>query len=81
MSGSFDMDGIAAAELDDADLDRELAHLHETRHEVFLHGSAQALSHHTQRMVDLEREYLRRHPERAIDPERLRDGARARSGQ
>jgi len=75
-----ELDGIPATELDDDHLERELAHLHETRHEVFLHGSVQALDHHTQRLADLEGEYLRRHPHRAVDPQRLRAGARSRDG-
>ncbi len=74
------MDGIPGSELADDDLDRELEHLHQTRHEVFLHGSQHALAHHTQRTDELEREYLRRHPQRAIDPDRLRAGARVRDG-
>jgi hypothetical protein len=78
MTAATDADGVPAGQLDDADLDRELAHLHETRNDTFLHGSAQALDHHTQRMAELEDEYLRRHPERDVDPERLRAGARAR---
>jgi hypothetical protein len=81
VSGPYELDGIPATDLDDEELDRELAHLHETRHDVFLHGSAQALSHHTQRTADLEHEYVRRHPGREIDPERLRSGARARSSR
>lgn len=72
------LDGVDPSELDDADLGRELAHLHETRHDVFLHGSVQALDHHTQRLAELEHEYLRRNPHRAIDPQRLRAGARTR---
>lgn len=76
-----ELDGIPAPDLDDEDLDRELAHLHETRHAVFLHGSAQALDHHTQRTADLEHEWLRRHPEREVDPQRLRSGARTREPQ
>jgi hypothetical protein len=76
--GPHELDGIPAASLDDEDLERELEHLHQTRHEVFLHGSAQALDHHTQRMADLEQEWLRRHPERQVDPQRLRAGARTR---
>jgi hypothetical protein len=74
------MDGVPGGELADDDLDRELAHLHETRHEVFLHGSEHALATHTQRTDELEHEYLHRHPERAVDPDRLRAGARARDG-
>lgn len=74
------MDGVPGSELADDDLERELEHLHQTRHEVFLHGSQQALAHHTQRTDALEREYLRRHPQREIDPDRLRAGARVRDG-
>lgn len=71
--------GVPAGELDDDDLYRELRHLHETRHETFLHGTDEALANHTQRMAELEQEYLRRHPERSVDPERTRAGTRARS--
>jgi hypothetical protein len=57
---------------------RELAALHRTRHDTFRHGSAHALERHTERMRELEEEYLRRFPEREIDPERERAGARQR---
>ena len=70
--------GVPAAELSEEDLLRELAHVHETRHETFLHGSADALLNHTRRTTELEDDYLRRHPEREIDPGRLRAGARER---
>jgi len=69
--------GIAGPELTEPDLLRELESLHRTRHETFLHGSADALVHHTERSTELEDEYLRRHPERDIDPQRLRPGPRA----
>jgi hypothetical protein len=64
--------------LTESDLVRELQQLHQTRHETFLHGSADALQEHTQRTDELEREYLRRHPERDVDPARTRAGARDR---
>jgi len=70
--------GVPAAELADDDLMRELGHLHETRNGTFLHGSADALAMHSARMAELEAEYLRRHPERQVDPDRLRSGARDR---
>ncbi len=70
--------GVAPANLDEADLERELAQLHRTRHETFLHGSTQALQHHSERTAELELEYLRRHPEREIDDQRLRDGVQPR---
>lgn len=69
------MTGISASDLDEADLTRELAHLHETRHETFLHGSDEALATHSSRTAELEAEYVRRHPARAVDPARLRGGA------
>lgn len=73
--------GVPAGELEDDDLDRELAHLHETRHETFLHGSPDALDAHTGRMSELEQEWLRRHPDRQVDPRRTREGSREISGQ
>jgi hypothetical protein len=72
--------GVPASQLSDEDVDRELAQLHRTREEAFRHGSDQALNRHTERTVELEAEYLRRFPERDVDPTRLREGARARGG-
>jgi hypothetical protein len=68
--------GIPPAGLSDADLYRELVHLHETRDDTFRHGSPQALAHHDERTADLEDEYLRRFPDREVDPRRMRAGAR-----
>lgn len=74
--------GVDAQQLSDEDLERELRHLHETRHETFLNGSEDALQAHTERMLELEREYLRRFPERsAPDPMRTRAGSRDRDGR
>ncbi len=74
--------GVPAAELSDDDLEREVIHLHETRHETFLHGSEDALENHTERMLALEEEYLRRFPDRtAPDPMRVRSSNRRQSGQ
>ncbi len=70
--------GIPTTELPEEDLLRELGHLHETRNGTFLHGSDDALDAHTRRTSELEAEYVRRHPQRAVDPERLRSGARNR---
>ncbi|WP_433254783.1 DUF6158 family protein [Streptosporangium sp. CA-135522] len=70
--------GIDPKELIEDDLLRELRHLHATRTDTLLHGSGDALANHTARTEELEQEYLRRHPERDVDPERLRDGARRR---
>jgi hypothetical protein len=70
--------GVPASALADSDLLRELASVHRTRHTTLRHGSDPALVNHDQRTEELEREYLRRFPDREIDPERLAEGARAR---
>jgi hypothetical protein len=71
--------GVDPAELAEEDLMRELDRLHATRNETFRHGSDEALAMHTRRTAELEREYLRRHPQREVDPNRLREGARRRT--
>ncbi|MEV6859816.1 DUF6158 family protein [Streptosporangium subroseum] len=70
--------GIDPKDLSEDDLFRELRQLHATRTETLMHGSDEALANHTTRSEELEQEYLRRHPARDIDPERLRAGARLR---
>jgi hypothetical protein len=60
--------GIAAVDLSEHDLLRELGHLHETRHDIFLHAPTSALQHHSEQTAELELEYLRRHPDRDIEP-------------
>jgi Family of unknown function (DUF6158) len=70
--------GVSALELTDDDLLRELGELHRTRHQTLRHASDQALEMHDERMTELEAEYLRRFPEREVDPQRLRAGARDR---
>ena len=64
--------GVDPAELSAEDLLRELHTLHATRHETLRHGSDDALSNHNRRLVELESEYLRRYPQREVDPARLR---------
>jgi hypothetical protein len=71
-------EGVPAADLSDEDLFRELNELYRTRLDTLRHGSEHALAHHTSRMMELEPEYLRRQPQREVDPERLREGARQR---
>jgi hypothetical protein len=56
--------GVPASELTDDELERQGVHAHATRHWVFLHGTAEQLRTHTERMLELEQEYLRRHPQR-----------------
>ena len=71
-----DVSGTHLEDLAETDLIRELEHLHRTRHETFLHGAPHALREHSSRTSELEQEYLRRHPEREVDPGRTRAGAR-----
>ena len=79
MSGKF---GLDPHRLDDAELERELRYLYATREETFFHGSRQALLNHTERMLQLEREYANRFPERTkADPLRTRKGSRTEAGQ
>ncbi|MCW2667471.1 MAG: hypothetical protein JWN57_2433 [Frankiales bacterium] len=68
--------GVPAAELSDAELERELAITHERRHETFLRGTAHALSTHTRRMFELELEYLARFPDRVSDDAQKLSGER-----
>jgi hypothetical protein len=70
------MSATPTQDLAEIDLIRELEHLHRTRHETFLHAAPRALREHGSRTVDLEQEYLRRHPDREVDPARTRAGAR-----
>ncbi|HEX6681711.1 MAG TPA: DUF6158 family protein [Candidatus Limnocylindrales bacterium] len=69
--------GVDPGVLSEEDLVREMESLGHTRAETVRHGSWSALARHTTRTHELENEYLRRHPEREIDPQRTRDGARA----
>ncbi|MFF4330618.1 DUF6158 family protein [Streptomyces sp. NPDC048387] len=71
--------GAEPRQLEDDRLLKELETIHRTRHETLLHGSDDALAAHTQRLRELEEEYLRRHPNRATAPGRTREGARART--
>ncbi len=66
--------GIDASELSDEDLLRELGSLYRTRMDTLRHGSADALTTHLARTSELEAEYLRRWPDREVDPRRLRGG-------
>jgi hypothetical protein len=65
--------GISPADLTDEELLRELASLHETRNDTLRHGSDDALTNHSRRTDELEREYLRRFPDREVSPNRMRD--------
>ena len=73
--------GVDPRDLSDDDLFRELESLAETRVTTLRRGSDDALERHTSRLAELEAEYLRRFPQREVDPDRLRSGARARAGQ
>ena len=53
-----------ATELSDAELESQGTQAHATRNWAFLHGTAEQFARHTARMLELEQEYLRRHPRR-----------------
>jgi hypothetical protein len=69
--------GIQPAALTDDELTREMTHLHNTRHDAVLSASEDALETHTERMLALEREFLRRFPDRGA-PSQLRTRAGSR---
>lgn len=56
--------GVRAAELTDDELAHQGTQAHATRNWVFLHGTAEQFQRHTERMLELEQEYLRRYPKR-----------------
>lgn len=58
--------GVAASELSDQDLLRELASVHRTRHDALRHRPDAAFGHHDRRSRELEAEYLRRFPHREV---------------
>jgi hypothetical protein len=60
----MDEHGLPARELSDEELERQGAQAHATRNWVFLHGTAEQFQRHTERMLELEQEYLSRHPKR-----------------
>ena len=70
--------GIPPQDLADEDLFRELGSLYRTREDTLRHGSDDALRFSSERTQALETEYLRRYPQREVDPQRLRSGARER---
>jgi hypothetical protein len=56
--------GVPARELSDEELEQQGTYAHATRTWVLLHGTANQFRHHTERMLELEQEYVRRHPKR-----------------
>lgn len=59
--------GIPATDLSDEDLERELAHAHEKRHDIFVDGTLDQLRNHSARTNELERAYLQRFADRVKD--------------
>ena len=77
------MEGRPASELTDEELEQQGTHAHATRNWVFLHGTAEQFERHTERMLELEQEYLRRHPKRTwqgagADPQEVDEATRLR---
>lgn len=56
--------GRPVRELSDEELEQQGKNAHDTRNWVFLNGTAEQFATHTTRMLELEQEYLRRHPKR-----------------
>ena len=56
--------GRPVEELSDTELEEQGTQSHATRNWVFLHGTAEQFATHTERMLALEQEYLRRFPKR-----------------
>ncbi len=56
--------GRPVRELSDEELEQQGRNAHDTRNWVFLNGTAEQFATHTTRMLELEQEYLRRHPKR-----------------
>jgi hypothetical protein len=61
--------GIPASKLSDEDLERELAHAHEKRHDIFVGGTVDQLRNHSERTHELEQAYLQRFADRVNDAE------------
>jgi len=74
--------GVTARSLTDQVLKRQLRTIWRTREDTVLHGGAHAIAAHTNRMLELEYEYIARFQrETTPTPARTRRGSRARSGQ
>ena len=61
--------GIDATELSDEHLERELTHVHEKRHDIFLTGTADAFANNISRTLELESAYLQRFGDRVSEAE------------
>lgn len=64
MSTPKDHLGRPVQDLTDEELEQQGKNAHDTRNWVFLNGTAEQFATHTSRMLELEQEYLRRHPKR-----------------
>lgn len=56
--------GRPVQELTDDELEQQGKAAHDTRNWVFLNGTSEQFATHTSRMLELEQEYLQRHPKR-----------------
>jgi hypothetical protein len=59
--------GVPATELADEDLERELRHAHDKRHDILLEGTADQLRNHSVRTHELEAAYVDRFADRVRD--------------
>jgi hypothetical protein len=65
-------EGIPGAELSDDDLERELRHAHEKRHDILVDGTVDQFRNHGLRTAELERAYLERFADRVKDADEKR---------
>lgn len=73
--------GIPATELSDDDLERELGHLHEKRHDILFGGTADQLANHVARTHELEHAALERFASRIPEAAAKIEALHADSGQ
>ena len=73
--------GIDGADLSDEDLERELTHVHEKRHDILRTGSADALANNISRTLELESAYLKRFRDRVPDADAKLEALKAGPGQ
>jgi hypothetical protein len=65
--------GIPGSELSDEDLERELTHVHEKRHDIFIDGTVDQWRNLVLRTRELEEAYLQRFPDKVVDaPEKAK---------
>lgn len=73
--------GISGTDLTDEDLERELRHVHEKRHDILMTGPADALANNISRTLELESAYLQRFRDRVPEADAKLEALKAGPGQ